>query len=63
MTAAVFRTPEAAKYIGLSPSTLTQRRLRGDDCPTAVRLGARGIGFRVADLDAWIAGRSPSGDK
>ena len=58
MTASVLRTPEAAKYIGLSPSTLTKLRLRGgDEAPPFVRLGTRCVGFRVADLDNWIEGR------
>lgn len=60
MSAAVLRTPDAAKYIGLSPSTLTKMRLRGGDTPPFVKLGTRSVGYRLADLDEWVAGRRRS---
>ena len=58
MSIAVLRTPEAAKYIGLSISTLTKMRIRGgDDTPPFVKLGARSVGYCVADLDVWLEAR------
>jgi predicted DNA-binding transcriptional regulator AlpA len=58
MSAAVLRTPEAAKYIGLSQSTMTKMRLRGGgDVPPFVKLGPRCIGYCVADLDRWLEAR------
>jgi predicted DNA-binding transcriptional regulator AlpA len=58
MISAVLRTPEAAKYIGLSISTLTKMRLRGgDDTPPFVKLGSRSVGYCVSDLDAWLDAR------
>ena len=61
MSASVLRTPDAAKYIGLSPSTLTKMRLRGgDDTPPFVKLGSRSVGYRVTDLDSWVEARRRS---
>jgi predicted DNA-binding transcriptional regulator AlpA len=58
---AVLRTPEAAKYLGMAVSTLTKTRLRGgSDCPPFVMLSGRSVGYLVADLDAWLAGRRRS---
>ena len=52
----VFRTPEAAEYCGLSPSTLEKRRLTGNG-PRFIRLGGRAVGYRIDDLDRWIDGQ------
>ena len=58
MTAAVLRTPDAAKYLGLSPSTLTKMRLSGgENAPPFVKLGARSVGYCIADLDIWLGKR------
>jgi predicted DNA-binding transcriptional regulator AlpA len=44
---------ETAAYLGWSPSTLYNRRYRGDDLPPAYRLGGRVV-FRRSEVDAWI---------
>ncbi len=49
----ILRTPEAASYLGLSPSTLEKLRLEGGG-PEFVRLGRRALGYDVAALDAWL---------
>ncbi len=49
----IFRTPEAAQYLGLSSSTLEKKRLDGSG-PPFVKLGGRAVGYDVADLDAWL---------
>ena len=49
----VLRAPEAAKYIGLSESTLAKRRLYGHP-PAFLKLGGRAIGYAIDDLDAWL---------
>ena len=49
----IFRTPEAAAYVGLSISTLEKKRLDGSG-PPFVHLGGRAVGYDLADLDAWI---------
>lgn len=49
----IARPPEAARIVGLSVSTLAKRRLRGE-APQFVKLGTRAVGYRVADLEAWL---------
>jgi predicted DNA-binding transcriptional regulator AlpA len=51
-TQRIFRTPHAARYVGLSAATLEKRRLTGDG-PRFIRLG-RAVGYDVRDLDAWL---------
>lgn len=57
MTIRILRTPEAAKYIGLSASTLAKFRLSGDG-PKFIKLGKRAIGYDQQDLDSWLEGRA-----
>ena len=49
----ILRTPEAAEYVGLSPSTLEKKRLTGDG-PRFIRLGGRSIGYDLSDLNNWL---------
>ena len=49
----IFRTRQAAEYLGLSKSTLDKMRVQGDG-PVFVRLGGRAIGYDLDDLNAWI---------
>ena len=49
----VLRAPEAAKYTGLSESTLAKRRLHGRP-PVFLNLGGRAIGYALSDLDRWL---------
>ena len=56
----VLRTPEAAEYLGLSPSTLEKRRL-SDDGPRFVRLGGRAVGYDIKDLDEWLDAQRTGG--
>ena len=49
----ILRTPGAAGYLGLSPSTLEKKRLSGGG-PVFIRLGGRAVGYDVRDLDAWL---------
>ena len=55
----VLRTPEAARFLALSPSTLEKMRLTGDG-PPFVRLGARAVGYDVDDLRKWLRSRRAS---
>jgi excisionase family DNA binding protein len=50
------RTPDAARYVALSESTLTKMRLIGDGLPF-VKVGVRAVAYRRADLDAWLEAR------
>ena len=52
-TKRVLRPPEAAIYLGLSPSTLAKRRLYGRP-PRYLSLGGRAVGYAIDDLDAWL---------
>jgi len=47
------RAPQAAAYVGLSPSTLAKMRLRGDG-PMYSKAGPRVVIYDKADLDAWL---------
>lgn len=55
-------TGAAADYLDLSKRTLENLRFAGKG-PPFVRLGARAIRYRVADLAAYAAARVVGGDK
>jgi len=46
-------TPQAAKYLNWSPSTLAKKRLTGDG-PAYVKLGSHAVRYRRADLEAFV---------
>ncbi len=50
------RAPDAAKYLGLSASTLAKMRLRGDG-PIYSKAGPRVVVYDLADLESWLAAR------
>ncbi len=50
----LLRTPEAAEYLGLSPSTLCKMRLRGDG-PIFLKLGIRAVAYDLLDLNDYKA--------
>jgi predicted DNA-binding transcriptional regulator AlpA len=50
-------TAEAARLLGLSPSTLEKYRFhRAPDAPPFVKIG-RAVRYRITDLEAWAANR------
>ena len=51
----IFKTREAAEYLGLSKPTLERYRLTGDG-PPFCKLG-KSVRYRRVDLDAWLASR------
>lgn len=51
-------TAEAAVYTRYSESTLNKLRHFSSDGPVYIRLSARKIIYRRADLDAWMATRA-----
>ena len=53
---ACMRTPEAARYIALSKSRLTQLRMTGEG-PPFIKIAARAVACRKSDLDAWLDNR------
>jgi len=50
------RAPHAARYIGLSASTLAKMRLRGDGPPYS-KAGPRVVVYDARDLDTWLIQR------
>ena len=50
------RAPEAAKYLGLSASTLAKMRLRGDGAIYS-KAGPRVVVYDLADLESWLVAR------
>ena len=54
------RPAEAAKILSLSVSTLRRLELRGEFPPRIV-LGANSVGWRLADILAWMASRPTVG--
>ena len=59
-TARYLRASAAAKYIGLSPSTLSKMRVRGDSPPYS-KAGPRIVVYDVADIEAWLPHVRPGG--
>lgn len=53
---AILRTDEAARYVGLPRRTFQTLRANGE-LPPHVKLGVRANGWRICDLDAWLASR------
>lgn len=49
------RVSEAARYVGLSKSSLDKLRM-GSDGPAYFKLG-RAVVYATADLDAWLASK------
>ncbi len=52
----MMRAPDAAAYLGLSPSTLAKMRVRGDG-PVYSKAGPRVVVYDVVDLDAFLTER------
>ena len=53
---ACMRTPEAARYMAISKSRLTQLRMTGEG-PPFIKIAARAVAYRKSDLDAWLDNR------
>lgn len=52
----ILRTPEAAAYLNVQPTTLEQWRWNGRG-PTFIKIG-RSVRYRQADLDAFLSART-----
>ena len=55
--ASKLRAPDAARYVGLSASTLAKMRMRGDG-PRYAKAGSRVVVYDRHDLDTWLASQS-----
>ncbi|MYA44637.1 MAG: AlpA family phage regulatory protein [Gemmatimonadetes bacterium] len=52
----VLRYPEVQAVTGLSRKSI-ERRINAGTFPRPVRLGARAVGFRSDEIEAWIKAR------
>jgi len=50
---AVLNCEDAARYLGISPGRLRNRKWMGI-APKSISYGRRDVRFRVTDLDAWL---------
>lgn len=54
----IIRMPELKNMLGISRATIYRKLSEADGAfPVPVRLGPNSIGFRLADVEAWIATR------
>ena len=51
----IFRTPEAAEYVGLAPATLEKLRVLKSG-PRFIRIG-RAVRYELNDLNSWLDGQ------
>lgn len=54
----IVRRPEVERMTGLSRASI-YRMMSAGEFPSPIRLGTRAIGWRVADIEAWLASRAP----
>lgn len=54
----ILRLPDVKAMSGLSRSAI-YRKMRQGEFPQAVKLGPRAVGWRSADVRAWLQGRPP----
>lgn len=58
LTNKVMRMPELTGYVGLSRASIYAMMARDDGSfPRPIKLGERAVGWRSADIDAWLAAR------
>ncbi|WP_288939240.1 AlpA family transcriptional regulator [uncultured Roseovarius sp.] len=57
MTDAILRRPDVERITGLSRSTLYAMMAEGE-FPKPIRLGKRAVGWREADIAAWLESRT-----
>ena len=53
---AIYRLPAVLEITGLSKATI-YRLINSGDFPPKVQLSPRCVGWRVADIEAWLAAR------
>lgn len=56
MTPEIFRLPAVVAACGISRSTIYEMIRRGE-FPRPIKLGARAVGWRRSDIEAWLASR------
>lgn len=61
-TPGILRLKHVQHRLALSRSAIYARMAAGD-FPPAIQLGPRAIGWRQADIDAWVESRTRQGHK
>ena len=57
----VLLRPSEVVSLGYAGSKVSLWRLvKAGDFPKPIRMGPRAVGYRRADLDAWLASREPA---
>lgn len=62
MTDRILRRPEVEAVTGLARSTI-YHRLRYGNFPVPVSLGVRCVGWRLSEIEAWLASLPPRGEE
>ncbi len=52
----ILRLPEVKHRTGLSKASI-YRQIATGDMPPPIRLGPRAVGWRLADINTWLASR------
>ena len=50
----IVRIEEVCELVGLARSTI-YAKVSARDFPAPIRLGSRSVGWRLADIDKWLA--------
>ncbi len=59
---AIYRLPAVCEVTGLSKATIYRLLARGE-FPARVKLSPRCVGWRVAEVDAWLAAREAASER
>ena len=52
----ILRMPDLSRYLGISKATI-YRLLNRRRFPKPIKLGPRAVGWKITDVDEWIATR------
>ena len=55
----ILRLKEVCSRVGLCRASI-YRMVRGGEFPRSVLLGARSVGWRESDVEAWLSSRQPN---
>ena len=57
----ILRLPDVENMTGIKRSTI-YRMMQAESFPAAVKLGARAVGWRSSDIQAWADSRPTAGE-